>query len=268
MPRDIAAAFELYERAASLGHLPSNLRLARLYATGTGVEHSYEKAHSIVSSFAAQDAFSAAEIALLDAESEAEKSLGEILASDPHIARFSGFLTEGECEWIRSLALGLVQPSFVEDPSTGKRIPHPIRTSDGMSFGPLQENLPVSRINRRIAEWSGTQYDWGEPLHILRYQAGQQYRPHFDVLPAVSNQRGKTAILFLNDDFEGGETVFPDLDLKFRMKAGDMLLFDNVNENGNRNDLSKHAGLPVIAGEKWIATRWIRQEPYHPWVGD
>ncbi|GAA4642229.1 hypothetical protein GCM10023115_04520 [Pontixanthobacter gangjinensis] len=268
MPRDIDAAFELYRRAASLGHLPSNLRLARLYATGTGTKNSFERAHEIVSSFAPQDKFSAAEIALLSGELEADLSPDVIRATGPNITKFSGFLSIAECEWIRSLAAGLVQPSFVEDPQTGERIPHPIRTSHGMSFGPLQENLPVNRINRRIAKWSETDYSWGEPLHVLRYLPGQQYRPHFDALPAVTNQRIKTAIVFLNDDFKGGETTFPELDLKLRMKSGDMLLFDNVGSDGRRLDLSKHAGLPVIAGEKWIATRWIREEPYHPWIRD
>ena len=100
---------------------------------------------------------------------------------------------------------------------------------------------------------------------MLRYRPGQQYRPHIDALPGVANQRQLTAILFCNDGFAGGETRFPRLDLTVRAREGDLLLFANVQADGTSDARSEHAGLPVIEGEKWIATRWIRQQRYHPW---
>ena len=129
----------------------------------------------------------------------------------------------------------------------------------------LDEDLVVNRLNRRIAKISETLYSSGEPLHVLNYAPGEQYRPHFDALPGAANQRVFTAILYLNDEYKGGETEFPELDLQVRGRAGDMLLFANVDRQGRRDPRSFHAGLLVNAGEKWIATRWIRQRRYHPW---
>jgi prolyl 4-hydroxylase len=82
----------------------------------------------------------------------------------------------------------------------------------------------------------------------------------------VTNQRQMTAIVYLNDGYEGGETVFPELDLTVPARRGDMLLFANLKSDGQSDNSSRHAGRPVASGRKWIATRWIRQRRYHPWL--
>ncbi len=73
-------------------------------------------------------------------------------------------------------------------------------------------------------------------------------------------------IVYLNDGYRGGETIFPKLNIKVVPKAGDALLFDNV-VDGKVDQRSLHAGLPVEVGTKWIATRWIRRDPFDPWQG-
>lgn len=164
-----------------------------------------------------------------------------------------------------TLAEPLFEPSVILDPRTGERRPDPVRTSDGMSFGPLDEDMVINAINHRIAMATGTRYDHGEPLHMLRYRGGQEYRPHGDALPGSGNLRNWTAIMYLNDNYEGGETEFPFIGVSFKASAGDMLVFCNVNSAGEAEPLSRHAGLPVTGGTKYIATRWIHEKPYHPW---
>ena len=104
-----------------------------------------------------------------------------------------------------------------------------------------------------------------EALYVIRYRPGQEYRPHFDALPGLHNQRAWTAITYLNDDFEGGATVFPELSISVRLGAGDVLIFRNIDQESRPDPRMRHAGEPVTRGVKWIATRWIRERPHDPY---
>ena len=103
-----------------------------------------------------------------------------------------------------------------------------------------------------------------QALHVLRYRPGQQYRPHHDAhaYTPVPNRRHQTAILYLNNDYAGGETAFTELGIQVRGVPGDLLVFDNLDAHGAPDPRMLHAGNPVTAGEKWIATRWIRGADY------
>ena len=84
-------------------------------------------------------------------------------------------------------------------------------------------------------------------------------------MPGLGNQREWTAIFYLSDDYEGGSTIFPLLDLTIRGRAGDLLVFRNSNADGEPDRRMRHAGEPVTSGAKWIATRWIRHGPHDPY---
>ena len=96
---------------------------------------------------------------------------------------------------------------------------------------------------------------------MLRYSPGQEYRAHLDAIANSENQRILTFLVYLNDDFEGGETEFLATGLKFKGAKGDGLLFRNADASGQPDPGSKHAGLPVLSGEKYLASRWIRERP-------
>jgi prolyl 4-hydroxylase len=97
---------------------------------------------------------------------------------------------------------------------------------------------------------------------VLRYREGGEYRPHFDAIDGLANQRILTMIVWLNDGYEGGETIFLHNSLRVKGGIGDALLFRNARADGTRDPRSCHAGLPVTRGEKLIASRWIRAGPY------
>jgi prolyl 4-hydroxylase len=126
--------------------------------------------------------------------------------------------------------------------------------------------LVVRAINRRIAEITGTVIEQGEPLSVLHYSPGQQYHPHLDALPGVTNQRVRTVLIYLNQGYGGGATVFSANNLHVQGQAGDAVVFDNCWPDGRIKLDSRHAGLPVTQGTKWLATRWIRAKPYDPWA--
>jgi prolyl 4-hydroxylase len=185
------------------------------------------------------------------------------LSTHPRASLFERLLTPAECAYLIEIAEGLYQPSMVYDESR-RLVRDTIRTSDGATYHWAIEDPPIHALNRRIAAATGTTYEQGEALQALRYAPGQQYRPHFDWVPGAANQRLWTALLYLNEDYEGGGTKFVRTGLEVRGKMGDVLLFHNADADGSGDPLAEHAGLPVTAGTKYLATRWIREARWIP----
>ena len=108
-----------------------------------------------------------------------------------------------------------------------------------------------------------------ESLQVLHYEVGESFKPHFDFWEhgfeghagtmAKYGQRVFTVLVYLNEDFDGGETDFPRLGVRYRgAKKGDGLIFRNVDDLGMGDRRTLHAGLPPTRGEKWLASLWIR----------
>ena len=267
-PRDLSAACRLLESAAGKGKPEAARVLAHLTANGAGCEPDAQKALELLKRAAATDAIASAQLAmlpLLRSEDSAADSASEQVSADPHIEIVRALLSLSECAYLMERAEPLLKPSYVDDGRTGIGRPDPIRTSHGAAFLPHEEDLVVQAINRRIAAATGTRTGNSEALYVMRYTPGQQYRPHMDALPGLKNQREWTAIAYLNDGFEGGATTFPKLDLSLRPDAGDLLVFRNSGGDQQTDPRMLHAGAPVTAGEKWIATRWIRHGPHDPY---
>jgi prolyl 4-hydroxylase len=189
------------------------------------------------------------------------KADGRRLSTRPEVRVFDRLYSPDECDYLIEQAGTLLEPSVIVDPVTGGLRPDPIRTSDGAAFPWISEDLVISALNRRIAAASGSDLASGEPLQVLRYRPGQEYRPHLDALPGGDNQRVLTMLVYLNDNYRGGETVFTRTQLKFSGGIGNGLLFRNAEPGGGPDPTAEHAGMPVVNGEKYIASRWIRERP-------
>lgn len=269
--RDLVEARAALRRAVEIGHVDAALLEAALTASGAGASPDWIGAIELLRKAAENDPLAAEHLSLLDKMDLDKRGYprmpikGEQLSEQPFIQRFSTIFSAQECLHIAKLANDWLEPAMVADPRTGRNIVNPIRTSDGAVIGPAQETLILAALNRRLAALTGTRVEQGEPLSVLRYMPGQEYRAHVDTLPGATNQRIATAIAYLNDGFDGGETLFFANQLKVKPKAGDVLVFRNLLANGTSDNTTRHAGLPVRRGTKWIATRWIRQEPYDPW---
>lgn len=261
-PQDLTEGYGHVLAAAKRGDLAATQTLAALLATGTGLPRDAAKARAIVTASAPRSKAAAEQVS---AAATAPATIGArvVLREDPLVARIDGLLSREECAYLIARATPKLRPSVVIDPQ-GRSIPNPVRDSHGANFAPVEEDLVIHAINCRIAEATGTAWEQGEPLHILRYQPGQQYRKHFDALPGVRNQRVLTCLVYLNDRFEGGATAFAE-GLEVRGGTGDAVIFANTTPDGRADPRTEHAGLPVTKGAKWLATRWIRARRHHPW---
>ncbi len=141
------------------------------------------------------------------------------------------------------------------------------RTSSGMFFR-IGESELIERIEQRIADLLDLPVIHGEGLQILHYEPGQQYEPHYDwfdptqagyaSLTKTGGERIASFIMYLNTPEGGGGTHFPRAGVTVCARQGAAVYF--AYESGDKSSL--HAGLPVTAGEKWIATKWLRERPY------
>jgi len=263
---DAAAALALVEQGARLGNADARRAWVYMIAAGIGRVADPVAARAMLSELAKEDRFAAVQLAFLGHVTCHQKFpdiMPEILSDDPRIMIHRGLFSAAECQYLTLLGTPWLERAMVIDEATGEGVLDSIRDADTSSFPPLAEDLVVQQINACIAAASGTDRKWGEPLTILRYRPGQQYRPHHDARGATPEDlREWTALIWLNDDFEGGETDFPDVGVRVKGGVGDLLLFHNVTTDGLPDQRMMHAGLPVTSGVKWMASRWIRRRDY------
>jgi prolyl 4-hydroxylase len=188
--------------------------------------------------------------------------------SRPDVVLFANVLSEAECALLVWLAREKLARSTTVDPVTGELTVIANRTSFGAFFA-LKENELIERLDARFAELLNWPADHAEGLQVLRYQTGGEYKPHFDYFPAAEagsavhlaqgGQRIASLIIYLNEVEEGGETIFPDLGLSVVPKPGFAVYFAYCNSQQQVDPLTLHGGAPVRRGEKWIATKWLRE---------
>jgi prolyl 4-hydroxylase len=265
-PVDLAGAYRLAGEAAAKGLVEAKRAEAYLTAAGVGTKADAGKARAMLERLAKEDRFTAVQLAFLghlQCRDRLRTAPRQLVSADPHIEVVQGLFSAEECRYVRLIADPWMEPAMIYG-TDGNAIRDPHRDSDNMVVSPLAEDLVIQAINRCIAAASGTQYAWGEPLHVLRYRPGQQYRPHHDAhgLGPPEKRRMATALLYLNADYEGGETHFPEIGITVRGAVGDLLIFHNLTADKMPDPRMTHAGLPIARGEKWLATRWIRGSDY------
>lgn len=191
--------------------------------------------------------------------------------AQPVVAVLEDLMSPDECDALVRMSAEKLQRSTIVDPATGQHLVIEDRKSAGTYFV-INENPLIARLDRRIAEVMHWPVENGEGIQILNYQVGGEYKPHFDYFPpndvgsAVAmkqgGQRVSTMVMYLNDVPEGGETVFPELQLAVTPRKGSAVYFEYCNDFGEVDPKTLHAGTPVLRGEKWIATKWMRQRRY------
>lgn len=191
--------------------------------------------------------------------------LAKVLNWSPRIFSFSNFLSVNECDHLIERATPGLARCSVGYGDSARHISD-ARTCFASNLSGSKDKI-VKAIEERIARLTFFPASHAEMMHVIRYEVGQEFRPHHDfynyVSPSiVGGQRIATFLMYLNEPEEGGTTEFPVLKLSVKPKKGSALLFFNtkLDEKSTERD-TLHAGAPVIKGHKWVATKWLHNMP-------
>jgi prolyl 4-hydroxylase len=195
------------------------------------------------------------------------------VCSRPEVYVCDQFLSEAECDHIISVSKKFLARSTVVDPKHGGDKIDSVRTSLGMFIPSSLKDKIIRNLESRIAQITKLPKENGENFQVLYYGAGAEYRPHYDYFdPSTESglvhykrggQRVISFLIYLNTPEEGGETIFPKAHVKIAPQKGKALFFYNVTPDGKMDPKSLHGGSPVIRGEKWLMTKWIRERTFY-----
>ena len=187
----------------------------------------------------------------------------------PRVIVFGSLLSADECDALIHLAGQRLVRSETVQTATGDSEVNSARTSDGMFFN-RDETALISRIEARMAALLDWPLENGEGLQVLRYGPGAEYKPHYDYFdpeqpgtPTIlkrGGQRVASLVCYLNTPARGGATVFPDIHLDVAPVKGNAVFFSYDRPHPITRSL--HGGAPVLEGEKWVATKWVRERRF------
>jgi hypothetical protein len=253
-PRNLALALDRLQRAAELGWEPAQRELAFL-ARSTGHNWSALRGQVDVTAWTTSPAV-------------------QVLRDAPSIRTCKGFASVAECDWLIELARkDLRRAKIYRKDAAGHEHSH-TRTNTESDYTIGNADIVLNLIRARLAAAAGIDSRRFEVAKLLHYEPGQQFEAHCDfqepATPALRReierygQRVATLLVYLNDDYAGGETDFPRIGLRHKGARGDALLFANVQPSGALDYDTLHAGLPPTSGVKWVLSQWVRDKPISP----
>jgi hypothetical protein len=281
----------LIDAAAAAGHADAIERRALLEFRGVGRAPNWDKALDSLAIAAERGSQSAARQLILLAEDRYEPAAstepppgdwaemrsripitqrvsapaapGRVLSTSPIVHAVPGFASAAECQWlIASAAPRLIRAGVYNNPAGVD----PGRTNEFAALNFVTADMIVEVVRQRIANQLRAPLACLEMPQVLHYGVGQEFVLHCDFLDpqamreeiARNGQRVATVLIYLNEDFEGGQTSFPRLGINHRGKTGDALVFGSVDAAGRPDPRSQHAGCPPTLGEKWVFSQWVR----------
>lgn len=279
-------ATALLEQAAQSGHAEALCMIAALEAIGAGRARDWDRAFDGLQLAAERGSEHARDQLRLLGEVAGDwreararidmKRLIQVpapfaLSERPRIRVFQGFASTAECQWVIDRFRPKLGPATIWDTVSGRGEVDPRRSNSAVEVPVTEMDVVTEVVRARISAATRLPEFIFEVPQVMQYRVGQEFKPHHDFLDpqfpglaadlARRGQRMGTFLIFLNDDFEGGETEFPEAGISWRGRAGDALFFANVTPDGRPDPLTLHAGRPPTKGEKWIFSQWIRDRP-------
>jgi prolyl 4-hydroxylase len=180
---------------------------------------------------------------------------------------YPDFITPEQSNKIKLLA----EPEFTES-TTVSGIDTDIRKSQTAWLS--RDEPVVKNIIEQVCAITNLPFSHAEKMQVVKYGPNGYYNEHYDAscdnnkecveFEKNGGQRKITMLIYLNDDFEGGETNFPTLKQTYKPQKNGGLLFYSLQNDGNQcHPKSLHAGVPVKSGNKYICNVWVRENPYH-----
>lgn len=282
----LTRGIQALREAAALGSGPALTRLARFDAAGVTGKPDWDRSVDLLQQAAELgDAEALAELCVLardqtgspadlrkrvDIRAWVAPRQVELVMESPRIGLIRNFMSPSECAWIIASARDRLKPAAVYNNDEHGSMHVSERTNSNAAFDLLFVDVVLVFLHARISYSIGLPMHLFEPTMLLHYAPGQQFKPHFDFLdpakPGLAadiekrGQRVITFLVYLNEDFDGGETGFPQLGYAFKGRTGDALAFANVDPSGAPDPRTLHAGLAPTRGEKWLLSQWIRNK--------
>lgn len=290
-PDTVRRGAQLVAEAAAAGD-PTGLTLQALFAaTGLFVPQNWDAAFDLCAQAAeAGSDFAQGQLAALAGERDRDAvtswralrsalDIAALMRAPPAIARSDSprlsvvprFAGETECAWLMERAANRLKRARIYDAVNEAGAEDEGRNNSDANFPFLELDLVILILQQRMARLTPIPLFGTDAPTVLHYVPGQRFDAHFDYLnpatPSMADdlarcgQRITTFLIYLNEDFEGGETDFPDAGLRVRGKAGEGVFWSNVKPDGAVDPMTRHVGLGPTRGEKWVFSQWIRDRP-------
>jgi len=289
-PKSPRHALAFLITAAEAGEPRELSRLAALTAGGAYVKQDWHRALQLLGrAAAAGDAAARGQLHSLRVSASSADDWAAIAAAIPldhwltpaaqihlheNVRHVTDLVPLPVCSWLIGRADGRLRPALVYDAVSRSHQVHEMRTNTMAMFDYATYDVVQFLVQARMSLTCGYPMQHFETPMVLHYEAGQQITPHFDFIDANApdyeqqireqGQRMITFLLYLNDDYGGGETTFPQLGLANRGARGDGLYFINAHEDRSPDRNMLHTGSPPTAGEKWIVSQFIRDIALRP----
>lgn len=289
-PKSPKHALFFLREAARRGEGRALARMAALTAGGAYLPQDWPQALALLAQAAeAGDAAARGQLLCLQAEDmspaswqemAARVSLDQWLQAMPeevlheHVRRVPVLAPPAVCRWLISRAEGMLGPALVYDSISKEVQLHEMRTNSMAMYDYATFDVVQFLVQERMSRTCGWAMQHFEAPMILNYQVGQQITPHFDFIDAravdyaqqvqVTGQRMVTFLFYLNDDYEGGETTFPELGIVNKGEQGSGLYFINAFRDLSPDRRMLHTGSPPTRGEKWIVSQFIVSKRLRP----
>ena len=144
--------------------------------------------------------------------------------------------------------------------------------ADGLFINPKNDIFLRGIIDRLLPivkkDWRFVDY-----VNFIKYDIGGRFKSHSDFIDTsseanledlkVGGQREHTFLIYLNDDYEGGETYFNVMNKKIKPEKNKVIWWKNTLADGSQNMATMHESKKIISGTKYLVGIWVRQQMVH-----
>jgi prolyl 4-hydroxylase len=275
-PKMVEHALSLIVNAARGGEGRALARMAALTAAGAYMAQDWKQALQLLAAAAdAGDVEAQGQLRCLQPLDLADwLAAAPLVTLEPRVVQAQQLAPEGVCNWLIVRARNRLGRALVYDAVEKREMAHEMRTNSAANFDYASLDVVQFLVQARMAQTCGQRMQQLEAPMVLHYAVGQQIRPHFDFIDNSAQdyarqieeqgQRMITFLLYLNQDYEGGETTFPELGIVNRGRRGDGLYFINSRADRSADRQMLHTGSPPTRGEKWIVSQFVRDIALRP----